>query len=100
MCFSIVAPAKQKLQLEVRRLVKQGIKPNTIRAYTSAQQQYMDFCCIYEFDSMPACQDTLLSYVAYLNNRCLKHGSISVYLAAVRSMHIEAGYPNPLENFL
>ena len=61
MCFSIVAPAKQKLQLEARRLVKQGIKPDTIRTYTSAQQQYMDFCCIYEFDSMPACQDTLLN---------------------------------------
>ena len=60
----------------------------------------MDFCCIYEFDPMPACQNTLLSYVAYLNNRYLKHGSISVYLAAVRSMHIEAGYPNPLENCL
>ena len=42
----------------------------------------------------------VILYVAYLNNRCLKHGSISVYLAAVRSMHIEAGYPNPLENCL
>jgi hypothetical protein len=35
-------------------------------------------------------------YVAHLCERGIKHNSVKVYLAAVRSLHIELGYDNPL----
>ena len=46
---------------------------------------------------MPACEDQLLMYVAYLNRRNLSGSTIIVYLAAVRAMHVSAGYSDPLQ---
>ena len=49
---------------------------------------------------MPASEDTILLYVSHLYLNKLKYTSIRVYLAAVRSLHVEQGIGNPLEGYL
>ena len=86
------------LEYEAKQLVKGGIKGSTRRTYCSAQNQYIEFCQKLSIDPLPASENTLLMYVAYLNRRSIKHSTISVYLAAVRSLHVEEGFPYPLED--
>lgn len=73
-----------------------GWKPNTRRTYGSAQGLYINFCDNYSLSAMPASEDQLLLYVAYLNRRSLSLSTIKVYLAAIRAMHIQAGHADPL----
>ena len=37
-------------------------------------------------------EETMLLYIAYLDVKGLKQGSIVVYLAALHSIHVEEGY--------
>ena len=78
-------------------LMAAALKPNTKRTYTSAQNRYIKFCESYNIVVMPTTEDNLLLYVAFLFDSGLKGSSIKVYLSAVRSMHIYAGYPYPNE---
>lgn len=73
-----------------------GLKSNTRKTYSSAQQQFLNFCSQFSFVSCPASEKILLMYVSYLHNKGLKSSTISVYLAAVRSLHIQEGLSDPL----
>ena len=86
------------LRQEASQLVQNGLKMNTQRTYTSAQRQYVSFCTEHALKICPASEDQLLTFVAYLNRRKLCHSTISVYLAAVRSLHISEGFPDPLKD--
>ena len=46
---------------------------------------------------MPASESVLCNFVSYLSLQGLTHGTIRVYLSAVRSFHIYNGYASPLE---
>lgn len=46
---------------------------------------------------MPASQDTLVTYMAYLARR-LSSNSIPNYMNVIRIIHLQAGLPNPLEH--
>jgi hypothetical protein len=48
----------------------------------------------------PATEEVLLMYVTDMNNRGLSLSTIQVYLAAVRSLHIQEGLGDPLQNCL
>ena len=71
-----------------------------MRTYNAAQKRYLDFCACYTLCALPAPEDTMLLYVAYLHKEGLKASSVKVYIAAVRALHIEAGYGNPMEGYL
>ena len=58
---------------------------------------YLRFCVFYEVEPVPISQKELLAYVAFLA-RSLKPTSIQNYLNAVRIIHLDSGFPNPLEN--
>jgi hypothetical protein len=49
----------------------------------------------YNLVSLPASQDTLCAYLAFLS-RSLSPSSIKGYMNAIRLLHIEAGFENPL----
>lgn len=83
---------------EAKQLVNSGLKDNTHKTYTSAQRQYVKFCERYSLNVLPASEDQLLAYVAHLNKRDLSHSTVSVYLAAVRSLHVTEGYSDPLKD--
>ena len=68
--------------------------------YHSAQRQFINFC------TLDGCQfkwffneETLLPFCSHLEDH-LHHSSIKVYLSAIRSLHIDQGFPDPLVNCL
>ena len=81
-----------------------GLAPSTRQVYGSAQRQFLNFCS-QDIPSdlghplLPASEQTLMRFCAHLADR-LHHSSIKVYLSAVRSLHIDYGYPDPLSNCL
>ena len=86
------------LRLHARQLVKAGVRSSTARTYNSAQKRYLNFCSKFDLLPLPADEDQLLLYVAFLHQEGLKAATVRVYLAAVRSLHIEEGHGNPLDN--
>ena len=48
---------------------------------------------------LPASEQTLMHFCSHLADR-LHHSSIKVYLSAIRSLHIDQGFPDPLVNCL
>ncbi len=84
------------LDRKANALVEQGYAGNTKRTYTSAQKKYLTFCKIYGLVPCPATEEVLLWYVAYLyGNGVVISRSISVYLSAVRALHIDMGLSEP-----
>ena len=75
-----------------------GLAPTTRRTYASAQRKYIDFCSQLGRQSpCPADEKTLSLFITFLA-QTLQHRSIKVYLSAVRSLHIEQGFADPLAN--
>lgn len=93
-------PTKTELSALSDYLVRNSIRPNTKRTYSSAQKRFIDFCNQYQCEPFPATEDTLLLYVAYLYDQNLTFSTVQVYLAAVRSIHIMEGFHNPLDGKL
>lgn len=85
------------LQCHAKELVRSGVRSSTARTYSSGQRRYLDFCSRFDQMALPADEETLLIYVAFLHLCKLTVGTIRVYLSAVRSLHIEEGLGNPLE---
>ena len=52
-----------------------------------------------EGDVLPASKGTLIYFASYLA-RTVRHSTIKLYLAAVRNLHITAGYHDPLKDKL
>ena len=78
----------------------QGLAPSTRRAYASGQRKFVEFCRqagkLHSNGSpCPADEWTLCLFVSFLADS-IQHSSIEVYLSAVRSLHIEQGFPDPL----
>ena len=81
-----------------------GLAPSTRQVYASAQRQFLDFCSQdtpFEPSQplLPASEQTLMRFCTHLADR-LHHSSIKVYLSAVRSLHIDYGFPDPIVNRL
>ena len=87
-------PTIADLQCTVNLLMAKSLRENTRKTYTSAQNRYIHFCQLYGQTPMPATEQVLLLYIAYLYDQKLSHSTVHVYLAAVRSLHIFHGYNN------
>jgi site-specific recombinase XerD len=79
-------------------LMSAGLKTNTHRIYNSAQKRYLNFCELYHLEALPATEDVLLLYVAFLFDQGLKGSTIRVYLAAIRSLHVFLNFVYPQES--
>jgi len=82
----------------------QGLAPSTRKAYGSGQRKFVEFCRqagkLHPNGSpCPADEWTLCLFVSFLADS-IQHLSIKAYLSAVRSLHIEQGFPDPLLNCL
>ena len=88
----------QELEKIVYHLISSSRRPNTRRTYSSAQRKFMDFCNEYNFSYLPCSQQTLLYYIAFLYSKCFKLSYIKVYLSVIRSMHVESGFDNSLDD--
>jgi len=81
-----------------------GLSSSTCQVCGLAQRQFLEFCSQDIPSDLghslpPASEQTLMHLCARLADR-LHHSSIKVYLSAVRSLHIDYGYPDPLSNCL
>ena len=65
------------------------------RTYKSGQERFPKFCDQSNSTPLPVSQCLLCSYVAYLAYQGLKHGTIKVYLSAVRNIQISYGFDDP-----
>ena len=102
------APAGQlntsSLKQQCLHFLVQGLALSTRKVYASGQCKFIEFCHqagkLHPYDlPCPAHKWTLCLFVSFLADS-IQHSSIKVYLSAVRSLHIEQGFPDPLHNCL
>lgn len=82
----------------------QGLAPATRSSYASGQKKFMEFCAhlgkIHPSGSpCPTDEWTLCLFATSLANS-VRQATIKVYLSAVRSLHVDQGFPDPLLNCL
>ena len=82
---------------QCKELLLNGLAPNTRRTYASAQRKFCNFCAQLGISPCPANEQTLCLFITQLSNT-IQHPSIKVYLSAVRALHIEKGFSDPLAN--
>ena len=82
----------------------EGLSSASRRTYSSAQRKFLRFCIQLgrvnqQGCPCPADEWTLCLFSTFLA-QSLKYSSIKVYLSAVRSLHIDSGFADPLHNCL
>ena len=92
-------PPSPGLMQEVADLAAMAIAPTTRRTYTTGERKFTQFCALQRWTSMPA-TDTMPSCVAAHLTQSVQPQTIHVYMAAVRNMHLEAGFRDPTMNAL
>lgn len=93
-----------ELEKQCHYFLMEGLAPSTRRSYSTGQKRFIEFCSLMgkvnKYGSpCPAEEWTLCLFATYLAST-LKHSSIKVYLSAVRALHVEWGFPDPLLNCL
>ncbi|XP_068742958.1 uncharacterized protein [Montipora capricornis] len=101
---SIAEPNRSALELQCLKFLQDGLSIATQKSYNSAQRRFVNFC--YQLGKIhasgspcPAEEWTLCLFATFLANS-MRHSSIKVYLSAVRALHIEQGFGDPLTNCL
>ena len=75
-----------------------------LTAYKSGTNAFIEFCLQYRrltprHSILPATEEILMLYASYLSLK-VSPPTIKVYLAAVRNLHMEAGFPHLFDNFM
>jgi hypothetical protein len=83
------------LRSEARRYRGAAYADSTKRTYKTQVNSYVKFCLNYNFVPVPATQDTLSLYMAFLA-KTLAASSIPGYMNSVRLLHLEGGFANPI----
>ena len=79
------------------RFISNSLSPSSRRAYSSAQAHFLRFCQRIRQPPMPASEQVLVLFTAYLAQTC-SYGTCRAYLSAVRHWHVSRGCPDPLVN--
>ena len=92
----------QSLTAYTTSLLYHGLTKSTRKTYSASQRRFLEFCYwsgrIHDNGSpLPDNEETLMLFAADLSQK-FKASPVKVYLSGVRSLHIEQGYNNPLEN--
>ena len=87
------------LEVVAEDLIRNSLAPSTQRAYGAAQAQYCNFCRLINAKPIPASEQLLVLFAAYMAQKCC-YSTIRVYLSAVRHLHISNGYGDPLAGAL
>ena len=81
--------------------LRHALATSTRSSYSSAARSFQNFCITYnclhpDGTLLPASEHTLMLFASFLA-RSLKPQSIKVYLYGVRTLHLDWGFPDPLE---
>ena len=92
------------LENQCQSFLAQGLAATTRKSYASGQRKFVNFCAQMgklnpNGSPCPTDEWTLCLFATFLAGS-IQHTSIKVYLSAVRSLHIEEGFPDPLLNCL
>ena len=92
------------LEAQCHNLLVHGLASSTRNSYASSQRKFHNFCIqlgkIHPSGSpCPVDEWTLCLFTTFLANT-VQYSTIKVYLSAVRSLHIDQGFPDPLVNCL
>lgn len=98
---SSVGTAQRELESQCFGFLARGLAVSSRRTYASGLKKFWSFCALFPdlFPSspIPASEYQLMMFVSWLA-RSLSPASVAVYLAAVRSYHIDWGFSDPTEN--
>ena len=83
------------LCVQSKALVYAGLRDSTHTAYNSAQKAYIDFCALYSLQPVPVDHNVILLYITHMFNKGLAFSTIQVYISAIRSLQVMAGYEEP-----
>lgn len=86
-----------QLQQEVDFYRGQAFAQGTKRTYQSHLRSYFAFCSEFDVLPVPASEQTVAQYAAYLARR-LKPASVKQYLNIIRILHLECQMPNPCKD--
>ena len=80
--------------------MKNSLAKSTQRTYSSGKKQFFNFCEKHSLinpngSPLPADELTILRFIGHLSKSCIA-STIRVYLSAVRSLHIQEGFQDPL----
>ena len=73
-------------------LVQEGLRKSTRSTYSSAQETFIRFCDRYGLVAVPVSEKTILRFISHLYAKKVSHGTIKVYLAAVRNLNVLSGH--------
>ena len=76
------------------QLVMSGVKQTTAKAYSSTQRSFLAFCQALKLTPLPATEQTILKYIAWLYKKGMASGSYNVHLSAIRNLHIINSVPH------
>ena len=84
--------------------MKNALAKSTQRTYSSGQKQFFNFCEKHSLlnpngSPLPADELSILRFIGHLSKSCIA-STIRVYLSAVRSLHIQEGFQDPLTGCL
>ena len=86
----------RSLDDEVLQYRANSFAASTSKTYLTQLSAYLKFCTHMNLAPAPLSQENLGRYIAFLSRR-LCFSSVKQYLNAVRLVHLEAGFQNPLE---
>jgi site-specific recombinase XerD len=107
------ARSKEELLQSAKKYISKSKSKNTLRTYVNGWKEFEDWCLHHGFSSMPASEETVISYISDLadrgsfqikpsgeiERRPLKAVSIQQRLYAIRFWHQAKGYPSPTYSF-
>ena len=83
--------------MQAAHYIFQSIASSTRQTYSSGERHFIRFCLFHKLISpqtpfLPTSESTLIHFVTHLSNT-VSYGTIKVYLAAVKNLHVEFGCP-------
>ena len=102
--ISLGALDPSSLEAQCQGFLAQGLALSKHSSYRSGQRKFSEFCSqlgkLHQSGSpCPADEWTLCLFATFLASS-VQHSTIEVYLSAVRAMHIEQGFSDPLVDCL
>jgi hypothetical protein len=86
------------LKTEVQKYRAATFADNTKKTYQSHLRSYLTFCEEMEIVPVPASEQVVAQYAAYLARRGLAPSSVRQYLNIIRILHLESGVNHPYKD--
>ena len=86
-------PLGRRLLEDMYRYASLAISGSTRWTYSASEQSHLGFCAVCRWDPLPASDFMLSAFAAHIAGH-VKPGTVRVYLAAVRNLHLNLGLPD------